>query len=266
MLSHLDVDNDIDNYINRSRQNSDDIGKERRGETTSNTISHFRKDHTPTGTLRRRPRRAWAKPAGKTNQDQGATLQDLSTANPDQRQIHQPGVREAELPSSHPGRSPPPGPTKQTGIGRRPPTPNPGSANVSPGDREGDPTSQGQMETRWKIRRNLARNPRRLRSSPPWRHTGRSNHHSRHHGLPHPRVAPKTRNRSPGQTTHLSSHEMVHRPGLSRRQPSRRTHHRCAGFQHPTTPAHEGPTPQPSRGCPQDRRSYRCPLGDHRRL
>ena len=47
---------------------SDDIGKERRGETTSNTISHFRKDHTPTGTLRRRPRRAWAKPAGQTNQ------------------------------------------------------------------------------------------------------------------------------------------------------------------------------------------------------
>ena len=140
------------------------------------------------------------------------------------------------------------------------------SANVSPGDREGDPTSHGQMETRRQIPRKLARNPRRLRSSPPWRHTGRSNHHSRHHGLPHPHVAPKTRNRSPGQTTHLRSHEMVHRPGLSRRQPSRRPHHRCTGFQHTTTPAHEGPTPQPSRGCHQDRRSYRCPLGDHRRL
>ena len=70
MLSHLDVDNDIDNHRIVPTE-SDDIGKERRGETTSNTISHFRKDHTPTGTLRRRPRRAWAKPAGQTNQDQG---------------------------------------------------------------------------------------------------------------------------------------------------------------------------------------------------
>ena len=178
--------------------------------------------------------------------------------------IHQPGV--GELPSSHPGRSPPPGPTSQTVHGRRPPTPNPENANVSPGDREGDPTAHGQMETRRQIRRKLACNPRRLCSSLPWRHTGRSNHHSRHHGLSHPHVAPKTRNRSPGQTTHLSSHEVVHRPGLSRRQPSRRPHHRCAGFQHTTTPAHEGPTPQPSRGCHQDRRSYRCPLGDHRRF
>ena len=80
-----------------------------------------------------------------------------------------------------------------------------------------DPTSHGQMETRRQIRRNLARNPRRLRSSPPWRHTGRSNHHSPHHGLPHPHVAPKTRNRSPSQTTHLSSHEMVHTEGMFRK-------------------------------------------------
>ena len=200
----------------------------------------------------------------KPTKIKGATLQDLGTANSDQRQIHLLGV--GELPSGHPGRSPPPGPTKQSVHRRRPPPPNPESANVSPGDREGDPTSHGQMETRRQVRRTLARNPRRLRSSPPWQHTGRSNHHSQHHGLPHPHVAPKTRNRSPGQTTHLRSHEMVHRPGLSRRQPSRRPHHRCTGFQHTTTPAPQGPTPQPSRGCHQDRRSYRCPLGDHRRL
>ena len=125
----------------------------------------------------------------KPTKIKGATLQDLGTANPDQRQIHQPGVR--ELPSSHPGRRPPPGPTKQTVHRRRPPPPNPESANVSPGDREGDPTSRSQMETRRKIPRKLARNPRRLRSSPPWQQTGRSNHHSQHHGLPHPHVAPK---------------------------------------------------------------------------
>ena len=47
---------------------------------------HANRDATATA------RRARAKPAGQTHQDQGATLQNLGTANPDQRQIHQPGL------------------------------------------------------------------------------------------------------------------------------------------------------------------------------
>ena len=57
------------------------------------------------------------------------------------------------------------------------------------------------------VRRNLARNPRHLCESPPWQQRGRSNHHSQHHGLPYPYMAPKARNRSPYQTTHLRSHD-----------------------------------------------------------
>ena len=157
----------------------------------------------------------------KPTKIKGRLSKTLGTANPEQRQIHQPGV--GELPSGHPGRSPPPGSANQTGHGRRPPPTNPENANVSPGDREGDPTSYGQMETRQQIRRNLARNPRRLCPSPPWQQTGRSNHHSQHHDLPHSHMAPKTRNRSPDQTTPLRSHEMVHRTGFSRRQPQQTT-------------------------------------------
>ena len=96
--------------------------------------------------------------------------------------------------------------------------------------------------------------------------TSGPNHQCQYHGLPHPHMAPKTRNRTPGKTTHRRGNEVVHRSRISRRQPSRRPHHRRSGFQHPTTPTHESPTPQPSQHSHQNRRGYRCSLGDHRRV
>ena len=122
------------------------------------------------------------------------------------------------------------------------------------------------MESGRVVRGALAVHPRYLCPSPPWQQTSKPNHQRQYHGLPHPHMAPKTRNRPSCQTAHRRGHEMVHRPRVPRRQPSGRPHHRRSGYQHTTTPTHESPTPQPSHHSHQNRRSHRRSLGNHRRF